>query len=48
MGCRDCRYCDDYARERVHVESGQARFVERVNKAIARFESGAFRTVSGR
>ena len=48
MGCRDCRYCDDYARERVHIEPGQARFVERVNKAIARFEGGAFRTVSGR
>jgi len=48
MGCRECRYCDDYAGDRIHIESGQARFVERVSKAIARFEGGAFRTVSGR
>jgi collagenase-like PrtC family protease len=48
MGCRDCRYCDDYARERSQVEPGADRFVEQVNKAIARFEGGAFRTLSGR
>jgi collagenase-like PrtC family protease len=48
MGCRDCRYCDDYARERSQVEPGADRFVAQVNKAIARFEGGAFRTLSGR
>lgn len=48
MGCRDCRYCDDYAREQNQVEPGAERFVARVDKAIERFESGAFRTLSGR
>ena len=47
MGCRDCRYCDDYAAERLRVGAGRDSFVNRVGKAIARFESGAFRTVGG-
>jgi collagenase-like PrtC family protease len=46
-GCRDCRYCDDYAAERITAEDGRDSFVNRVGKAIARFESGGFRTVSG-
>ncbi len=46
-GCRDCRYCDDYAAERLTVETGRDSFVQRVGKAIEKFESGGFRTVSG-
>jgi collagenase-like PrtC family protease len=48
MGCRECRYCDDYAAERVRNEPGRQAFVNRVEKAMARFESGAFRTVGGK
>lgn len=48
VGCRDCRYCDDYAAQQARIEDTRDAFVERVDKAIARFESGAFRTVSGR
>lgn len=48
MGCRDCRYCDDYAQERIQVEPDRDAFVKRVDRAIARFESGAFRTASGK
>jgi len=47
MGCRDCRYCDDYAGEHLRTEEGRDAFVGRVGRAIARFEGGAFRTVSG-
>jgi collagenase-like PrtC family protease len=47
VGCRDCRYCDDYAAERLRVESGRDRFTNRVAKALAQFESGGFRTLSG-
>jgi collagenase-like PrtC family protease len=49
IGCRDCNYCDDYARAAGmsdHAES--AGFVRRIDRAIARFESGAFRTASGK
>jgi collagenase-like PrtC family protease len=48
IGCRDCRYCDDYARERAQVETARDAFVARVERAIAKFEGGAFRTASGR
>lgn len=48
MGCRDCRLCDDYARDRIEVEAGRDAFVDRIDRAIARFEGGAFRTISGK
>jgi len=48
IGCRDCRYCDDYAARVATPEDGRDAFVARVDRAIERFESGAFRTVSGR
>jgi collagenase-like PrtC family protease len=48
VGCRDCRYCDDYAHDRIRVEEGREAFVGRVERAIARFEGGAFRTLSGK
>lgn len=48
-GCRDCTYCDDYAREAGMTANGTgAAFVRRLDRAIARFESGAFRTASGK
>ncbi len=46
-GCRDCRYCDDYASARLTVEDAREAFVSRVGKAIEKFEGGGFRTVSG-
>lgn len=46
-GCRDCRYCDDYAAEHARAEPGRDAFVNRVGKAVARFEGGGFRTVNG-
>jgi collagenase-like PrtC family protease len=48
IGCRDCRYCDDYANDHAQVEPGRDRFAARVERAIAKFEGGAFRTASGR
>lgn len=48
MGCRDCRYCDDWAAEHVQIGPTRAAFVNRVEKAMARFETGAFRTASGK
>lgn len=50
MGCRDCRYCDEFAASVSHVEDKGRRdsFVARVDRAIERFESGAFRTTSGK
>jgi hypothetical protein len=49
MGCRDCRYCDDFAATASVVEDkGRNDFVNRVGRAIDRFESGAFRTASGK
>jgi collagenase-like PrtC family protease len=48
-GCRDCRYCDDYARSVSVIEDqGRDGFVGRVDRAIERFESGAFRTAGGK
>ena len=49
MGCRDCRYCDDLrASVSVVEDKGRDGFVRRVDRAIERFESGAFRTASGK
>ncbi len=49
IGCRDCRYCDDYAATAsVVTESQRDGFVSRVGRAIDRFETGAFRTASGK
>jgi hypothetical protein len=49
MGCRDCRYCDDFAGSVSVVENEDRNdFVNRVGHAIERFESGAFRTASGK
>ena len=48
MGCRDCRYCDDWAADHVQVGPTRDAFVTRVEKTMARFESAAFRTVSGK
>ncbi len=48
IGCRDCTYCDDYARERACFDDGSHAFAERVERALAKFESGAFRTLGGR
>ena len=50
MGCRDCRYCDDFGAVVGVVTRTRARndFVDRVGRAIERFESGAFRTASGK
>lgn len=47
-GCRDCRYCDDWATDVAAPGAGRERFIERLGKAIERFEAGSFRTVSGR
>jgi collagenase-like PrtC family protease len=49
MGCRDCRYCDDFAASvSILEDKGRNDFVNRVGRAIDRFESGAFRTASGK
>ena len=48
VGCRDCRYCDDWAAKTLRFADGHAGFTKRVTTAIERFESGEFRMVSGR
>jgi hypothetical protein len=49
MGCRDCRYCDDFAASVSIVEDKTCNdFVRRVDRAIERFENGAFRSASGK
>ena len=48
VGCRDCRYCDDWAAGALARTDDHERFVKRVADSLERFESGAFRTVGGR
>jgi collagenase-like PrtC family protease len=48
VGCRDCRYCDDWAESAVRFADDHAGFAKRVANALERFETGSFRTVSGR
>jgi collagenase-like PrtC family protease len=48
IGCRDCRYCDDYAREHARLDEPRHAFAMRVARAIAKFEAGTFRTLGGR
>jgi collagenase-like PrtC family protease len=48
VGCRECRYCDEWADAAQRTDGDRAAFLMRLGKAIDRFESGAFRTVSGR
>ena len=48
VGCRDCRYCDDWAEKALAFNDDHAAFAKRIDEALERFESGEFRTVSGR
>ena len=48
VGCRDCRYCDDWAVRALTFSADHASFTRRVTTAVERFEAGEFRTVSGR
>ena len=48
VGCRDCRYCDDWAASALRFADDHASFAKRVANALERYESGQFRTVSGR
>jgi len=48
VGCRDCRYCDDWAAKALEFRDEHADFARRVAKALERFEAGEFRTASGR
>jgi collagenase-like PrtC family protease len=47
-GCRDCRYCDDWAAGAVRLRDDHESFAKRVADSLERFEGGAFRTVAGR
>ena len=47
-GCRDCRYCDDWAAKAVQFRLDHPSFSKRVADSLDRFESGEFRTTSGR
>jgi collagenase-like PrtC family protease len=47
-GCRDCRYCDDWAARTLRYTEDHAPFAKRVASALERFETGEFRSVSGR
>ncbi|MBI2964337.1 MAG: hypothetical protein HYY35_11330 [Deltaproteobacteria bacterium] len=48
VGCRDCRHCDDWAERALRLRDDHAAFAERVAAALERYESGGFRSVSGR
>ncbi|HUE37853.1 MAG TPA: U32 family peptidase [Candidatus Binatia bacterium] len=48
VGCRDCRYCDDWAANALCFSTDHDTFAARVRHALERFEAGEFRTVSGR
>jgi collagenase-like PrtC family protease len=48
VGCRDCRYCDEWAAKALRVRDDHADFAGRVATALERYESGQFRSVSGR
>jgi collagenase-like PrtC family protease len=48
VGCRDCRYCDDWAATALRFADDHGSFRARVGAAVERYEAGAFRTVSGR
>jgi collagenase-like PrtC family protease len=48
VGCRDCRYCDDWAAGALRYADDHESFRKRVATALERFEAGEFRSVSGR
>ena len=48
VGCRDCRYCDDWAEKALRFRDDHPAFARRVANALERYESGEFRSVSGR
>lgn len=48
VGCRDCRYCDDWAAQALRFRDDHPAFAKRVATALERYESGEFRSVSGR
>jgi hypothetical protein len=48
VGCRDCRYCDDWAARAMSTTADGPGFVKRVGKALEKFESGEYRTLGGR
>jgi collagenase-like PrtC family protease len=48
VGCRDCRYCDDWAARALRFADDHQAFAKRVASALERFETGEFRSVSGR
>ena len=48
LGCRDCRYCDDWAARTLTFNPDHASFKRRVTTALERIEAGEFRMVSGR
>lgn len=47
-GCRDCRYCDDWAATAVRFRDDHESFTKRVEESLERFEVGSFRTLAGR
>lgn len=48
LGCRDCTYCDDWAEATIRWEGDGEAYAARIERTLQRFESGAFRTSSGR
>ena len=48
VGCRDCHYCDDWAKDAIRSDPDEAGFVRRIGGALDRFETGSFRTLDER
>lgn len=47
LGCRDCRYCDDWAEGAVSGRSAAPAFAGRLERHLERIEAGSFRSSSG-
>jgi len=47
-GCGDCRYCDEWADRAIQDRSAAPAFADRIDRQLARFDAGQFRTFSGR
>lgn len=47
LGCRDCRYCDDWGERALRYESDPAAYSGRITRRLVRLEEGAFQSRSG-
>jgi len=48
QGCRDCRYCDEWAEGTIRGRDEADAYAARIGRGLERFEAGSFRSWGGR